>query len=152
MTMSMLDQIESAREFENADFDRISGRLSKRTSAYSLLAGLYVAFLVIAVFVYGWIGGGAVDEFLPSLLLYCVIPFLYAYSIPRNVAAKACRKPEFNALAYFGMAVTIILAGAIWTPVQLIELVGLLVLGWIVNAIVLRTKVSAMLGEMRHAL
>ena len=151
MTMSMLDQIESAREYESADHSQVALRLARRTKSYQLLAAGYVIVLVIAVFVYHWIGGQITAGFLPALLLYCVIPFLYAYSIPRNVAAKARRRPEFNALAYSGMALTVILVGVLWLPGQLAGLVAVLALGWCVNATILSFKVSGMLGEMKRA-
>ncbi|MEL6870050.1 MAG: hypothetical protein AAFO81_09645 [Pseudomonadota bacterium] len=144
MTMSILDQIESAAEFRAEKRTAVQDRITVRTWAYMKLTALYFACLAAGLLAYSVIIGRVSAGFMVALCVYGLIALLNAFSIPRNVAAKACRRPDFVATAYLLTSVTICVVGFSWKPDGLVHLTLILLLGWVVHAASLQRSVSSL--------
>ncbi len=144
MTMNLLDQIESATEFRADNKKLIRDRVRARTWAYLKLAAGYSAVVLTSVVAVRQFGADIVDGFVVALAVYCASTLFNAFSVPRNVAAKASRRPEHVAIAYFLMSVTICVIGFAWQPSTPAGLALVLLAGWIVHAISLQASFVAL--------
>ncbi|MDJ0699522.1 MAG: hypothetical protein QNJ07_06660 [Woeseiaceae bacterium] len=147
MTMNLLDQIESATEFRANNSDLIRARVRARTWAYLKLAVGYSAAVLASVMAIRQFGADIVEGFVLALAVYCASSLFNAFSVPRNVAAKASRRPEHVAIAYFLMSVTICVIGFAWQPSTPTGLALVLLAGWIVHAISLQASFVALVAR-----
>ena len=145
-SMSLLDQIESAADYSASNQRSVLERLRTRTWSYIRLTSMYALAVIFFVIGFGAVVDSITDGFLSTFALYCVTALIAAYSVPRNVVAKACRKPEIVASAYILMAATIWLIGLIWRPDGVLQLVSVLIVGWIAHAITLQLRTVQMLS------
>lgn len=138
--LSLPDLVESSQDFSNGRIASIRHRCRRRSSQFSLVAAVYVAFLIMAVWVASslWRShshGGAPAVVAVLVFGACVV--IQAISVPRLTSLRAIRSPKWILCGYMCMAAGVMTAGATIRPTTVVGVVALLTVGWLSNLFVL---------------